>query len=296
MTGEMGMTEDFAPDWLDLREPYDAFARHPGLAALLSGALPQRPRLLDLGAGTGSLLRWLAPQLGRSQAWTLVDADPGLVERAFLTTADRAEAQGWAVTWPGRRTQLVHAPGGTWRVEALIANLVGAPANLPLHQVDAVVCSALCDLVSEGWVEALAEACATRRLPFYATLNVDGATRFSPPLLGDALVARGFARDQRRDKGFLGPALGPAAPQVIAAAFARHGYRITLAPSPWRIPPQDGEMAAEIATGHAEAALRHERRAATAIEAWLARREAQADRLRLAVRIGHTDILALPPR
>jgi SAM-dependent methyltransferase len=154
------VAEEFDGDWLDLREPYDAAARDPGLAAMLAAALPARPRLLDLGAGTGSLLRWLGHFIGRAQAWTLVDRDAALIERAFETIAERAEAVGWAATWPGKRTLLLHSPEGAWRVEGLIANLVLAPANLPLDRVDAVVNTALCDLVSRDWVEAIAAACA----------------------------------------------------------------------------------------------------------------------------------------
>lgn len=289
------MAEEFDGDWLDLREPYDAAARDPGLAAMLAAALPARPRLLDLGAGTGSLLRWLGHFIGRAQAWTLVDADAALLERAFETTADRAEAVGWAATWPGRKTLLVHSPEGAWRVEGLVANLVLAPANLPLDRVDAVVNTALCDLVSRDWIEAMAAACARRRLPFYAALNVTGRERFSPPYPGDALVMRGFRRDQRRDKGFGGVALGPAAPDAIAEAFAAHGYSVHRASSDWIIDRRARLFASEIATGHGSAAMAWERRDAARIEDWIEARRAQAADGLLSVRIGHQDVLALPP-
>ena len=289
------MTESFSPDWLGLREPFDAAARNPELAERLAEALPARPRILDLGAGTGSLLRWLGHFIGRAQAWTLVDADPRMATEAFEALADAADESGWPVTWPGRRTLLMHSPRGAWRVEALVADLAQAPANLPLHAVDAVVNTALCDLVSEGWVQRMAAACAARRLPFYAALNVTGRERFSPPHRGDALVARGFARDQRRDKGFGGTALGARAPGVIAEAFAAQGYDVLRAPSDWVVGRQDGEMAAELAEGHARAALALERRGAGAIAAWMMDRAAQAAQGRLSVRVGHSDILCLPP-
>jgi SAM-dependent methyltransferase len=289
------MAEEFDGDWLDLREPYDAAARNPELAAMLAGALPARPRILDLGAGTGSLLRWLGHFIGRAQAWTLVDADAELIERAFDTIAERAEAVGWAATFPGRKTLLVHAPGGAWRVEGLIADLVQAPANLPLDRVDAVVNTALCDLVSRGWIEAMAAACAQRRLPFYAALNVTGRERFAPPYPGDALVMRGFRRDQRRDKGFGGVALGPAAPDAIAQAFTAHGYTVHRGASDWIVDRRARLFAQEIATGHGAAALAWERRSAEVIEDWIEARRAQAADGMLSVRIGHQDVLALPP-
>ncbi|NKE47504.1 class I SAM-dependent methyltransferase [Roseomonas frigidaquae] len=290
------MAESFDGDWLELREPHDSAARNPDLAAALAEALPARPRLLDLGAGTGSLLRWLAPMIGRAQAWTLVDADGGLLSRAFTTTEDFAEDHDWRATYANRKTLLVHAPGGAWRVEGLIADLRDAPRGLPLGQVDAVVNTALCDLVSADWVSRIAAACAKHRLPFYAALNVTGRERFDPPHPADALVARGFGRDQLRDKGFGGIALGARAPDVIAAAFAAHGYNVRRAASDWRIPRRDPLMAAALASGHARAAMGPLRRERARILDWAVDRRAQAGLSRLSARIGHADILCLPPK
>lgn len=291
------MAEGFSADWLALREPFDAEARDPGLARRLSAALPGRPTLIDLGAGTGSLTRWLGHFLGRPQAWVLADADPELVELAFDTLADAADAVGWRATFPSRRTLLLHAPTGAWRVEAVISDLARAPEGLPLHKADAVTCSALCDLVSEGWLRRVAAACAARRLPFYAALNVSGRERFAPPHPGDAWVARGFARDQRREKGFGGAALGSQAPDAIAEAFRALGYEIHRAPSPWRIPRQAGEMAAELASGHAQAALRQEApREGWRVREWLDDRLDRAETGRLSVTVPHEDVLCLPPK
>ncbi len=288
------MTEAFDGDWLELREPFDAAARNFALAERLAALLPARPRLMDLGAGTGSLFRWLAPLINRAQAWTLVDADSSLIERAFDTIADRADAIGLAVTMPNKKVMLVHAPGGAWRIEALIADLREAPANLPLVNADAVVNTALCDLVSEAWVRRMAAGIAARKIPFYAALNVTGREVFSPPHPADAIVARGFARDQARDKGFAGRALGKAAPAAIAAAFAGHGYSVETAPSDWRIPRQASLMASELAQGHAMAAWRVEKRGRARIEAWDEARQAEAEDGRLSARIGHRDVLAIP--
>jgi SAM-dependent methyltransferase len=297
--------EHFAPDWLALREPFDALARSEALAARLIAALPARPRLIDLGAGTGSLLRWLAPRIGRSQAWTLVDADRALIEEAFHVIAERAEAVGLTVTAPNRRTLLVHAPGGAWRVEALAADLADAPGNLPLHQADAVLCSALCDLVSAAWVDRMA---AALRVPFYAALSVDGRDRFWPPHPADGAMRAAFRRDQARDKGFGGPALGPAAPAALRRAFAARGFAVASAASDWvvhargaqggaMLPIPPGSRAGflrHLVLGQSEAArAQHQGRAA--LVGWGLRRLEQVDDRLLAVRIGHQDVLALPP-
>jgi SAM-dependent methyltransferase len=285
------MSEGFDGDWLDLRELPDARARNLPLAQALSAALPARPRLLDLGAGTGSLFRWLAPIINRPQAWTLVDADAELIERAFDTIAERAVDVGFDVSAPNKRTLLVHTPSGAWRVEGLVLDLAEAPDGLPLQKADGVVCTAFCDLVSRGWVARLA---AGLRMPFYAALNVEGHARFLPPHPADGVVVRAFRRDQGRDKGFGGPALGPDATRVMAAAFRARRFHVTTAPSPWRIGPSETRMLSTLVDGHADAARHQAPRAGRVIGGWAAARAAQARRGMLRAMVGHSDLLALP--
>jgi hypothetical protein len=48
-----------------LRERLDFAARNRTLAVILAERLPMRPRLIDLGDGTGSLFRFMAPVIAR---------------------------------------------------------------------------------------------------------------------------------------------------------------------------------------------------------------------------------------
>lgn len=283
------MIESFSGDWLALREGFDARARSVDLALRLSAALPARPRLLDLGCGTGSLFRWLAPIIGRAQAWVFADADAALLDRALDDTQDWAQDLGLTVTNPGRAL-LIHAPGGAWRIETRRVDLAAPLSALPLAQIDAVTCSALLDLVSAAWIERF---CAVLRVPLLACLNVDGRDSFLPSHPSDRLVRNGFRRDQSRDKGF-GRALGPLAPAVLVAALSSRGFDVRMAASDWRIGQDAGAMLDELVLGHAGAALRQPGARQAAIDDWTDDRMAQARRGRLAIRIGHRDCLALP--
>ena len=283
------MPESFSSDWLARREPHDAAARSAALARALATVLPRNPRLVDLGAGTGSLFRWLAPILAGPQSWTLVDADATLLARAFDDTADWAAARGFATS----RTTFaltIHTLQGAWRLRAEAADLANLPA-LGLNRHHAVVCSALLDIVSAPWIATLA---ATLKRPLLACLSVDGRDAFLPTDPADRLVRAGFRRDQGRDKG-LGPALGPRAPAALAAALRGRGFDTRAASTPWRIPARDADMLDLLVAAYAEAAARHLPTQRPAIRAWAARRAAQANRARLAIRLGHTDTLALPP-
>jgi SAM-dependent methyltransferase len=116
------VTERFDADWLTLREPCDDAARSVALARRLADRLPRRPRLLDLGAGTGSLFRFLAPIVGRGQDWILVDSDAALLDDAFGRTAAWARRQGFAATAPGDAL-LISTPHGLWRMQAVQRDL-----------------------------------------------------------------------------------------------------------------------------------------------------------------------------
>ena len=293
------MSEHFDADWLALREPFDHAARSLRLARRLAERLPARPRLMDLGAGTGSMFRFLAPIIGRGQDWTLVDADAALLDDAFGRTAAWARRQHFAATSDGDALS-VSTPRGVWRMQALQIDLGDADTDggaealpLPLREgergrgatptgagVDAIVCSALLDLVSARYLERLFEQLA---VPFLACLTVDGRDAWLPHHPSDASMRAAFRRDQQRDKGF-GPALGAAAPAFALRSLAARGFVTASAPSDWRIPRTALRMQRALIEGRGMGNA-----------AWQEARLRQALRSRLAITIGHRDILAFPP-
>ena len=281
------MSETFDGDWLALRESFDAAARSMELATRFAAALPERPVIMDLGAGAGSLFRWLAPIIGRDQAWLLVDADAGLLARAQVMTAEWGKRLGFEVQVRDGLT--LRTPTGVWRIGVRIANIADI-GTIGADAADGVVCSALLDLVSTRWIEGLV---AEMRGPLLACMNVDGRDAFRPGHAGDAAVRVGFRRDQARDKGF-GPSVGPRAEAAVRRAFAARGYAVTAMASEWRVPGAAVAMARALVRGHAAAASRWMPAARGTIAVWEHARLRQAVAGRLALRIGHRDLLALP--
>jgi SAM-dependent methyltransferase len=275
------VTDRFAADWLTLREPFDSAARSVALARRLGDRLPRRPRLMDLGAGTGSMFRFLAPIIGRGQDWILVDADAALLDDAFGRTAAWARRHHFAATVEGGEL-LVSTPHGLWRMKAVVRDLATRAASR-CDDADAVVCSALLDLVSASWLSRLRGKLA---VPLLACLTVDGRDVWRPRHPFDALVLAAFRRDMRRDKGF-GPALGTSASGALAATSS--------APSDCHVPRTALSMQRALIDGTADAARNARPAQAAAITAWQEARLRQALRGRLAITIGHRDILALPP-
>jgi SAM-dependent methyltransferase len=276
----------FAPRWLALREPYDHRARSRALALALAARLPRdRPAaLVDLACGTGSSLRYLAPLLGGEQRWRLYDIDP-----ALLAAAGSA-LEGWESGAPVRR-----APGGAsgpgWSARWEARDLRGQLLALT-EGADAVVTSALLDLVSAPWLEELADACAARRLPLLAALTVDGRLRWTPRDRADEAVAAAFRAHQRTDRGW-GPSPGPAAAAACAALLEARGFAVRLERTDWRIPAGHTEMLLEMIEGVAGAAAEVSPRPG-AVQRWRRRRLARAAAGVLSLEVGHADLLAWP--
>jgi SAM-dependent methyltransferase len=264
----------FSAEWLGLREAADHRARDGGLLAALAAHFAGRGavKLVDLGCGTGSNLRALAPILPARQHWRLVDHDAALLEAARGQIAAWAEGAG--------------IPGLT--VEFEIADLRDDLGRALAGEADLVTAAALFDLVSAEWIDRFAALLARRPCAFHTVLIYNGEMRWRPAHSADAAIAAAFNAHQRLDKGF-GPAAGPDAPRILAEKLETAGYRVTAAPSPWRLTGEDRPLIAAVSDGIAQAARETGRLAETEIAAWLATRGALT-----ACEIGHVDLLALP--
>ncbi len=274
----------FSPEWLALREPVDHRSRDPKLAARVVRHLSTlaEARIVDLGCGTGSNLRALAPQLGPRQSWTLVDYD------ARLLTAARDRLLAWADdTTDCRVGVILHKDGREIAVRFRQADLVRDLDAALGETADLVTASALFDLCSTPFIERFAEAIASRRAAFYTVLTYNGVQTWQPDHPADEAMREAFIAHQRTDKGF-GASAGPDAPASLATAFRTAGYAIEEADTPWRLAPDDAGLIADLATGFAGAVEETGRIDAKTISDW--------HRLaRTAAIVGHTDTLALPP-
>ena len=280
------MSETFDSAWLALREPVDHHSRAAAATSLLAPAWRAGgwSRIVDLGSGTGSNLRYLAPKLPGVRHCVLVDHDADLLARAA-------------------------APEGA-EVTCVVGDLAGAGLEtVRQSDADLVTGSALLDLVSKDWLDALAAACREAGCAALFALTYDGGIQWQAAAddrrpaddPDDGLVRRSVNAHQRRDKG-LGPALGPLAGLTAEMIFRAAGYRVWLLPSAWRLGPDEAELARALVDGWEAAAVEElgdtspedGPAAANRMRAWAARRRATIENGRFGLRVGHLDLLALP--
>lgn len=275
----------FSADWLSLREPVDHRSINPQLRARFVQHFADRnaAAVADLGSGSGSSLRALAPYLPQRQTWYLADHDPALLAHA------REALSAWAEKTESCDGRLLLEKAGK-RVDVCFVQAdlgESVPAAL-LDEADVVTSSAFFDLVSGDWIARFAASLAARRLPLYAMLTYDGIEIWQPPHRCDAAMLAAFHADQHRDKGF-GPAAGPDAVPALESALFAHTYDVMRGDSPWLLDSADSALIAALAEGSATAIAASGKAPAPDIASWrLARVHA------LGCTIGHADILALP--
>jgi len=157
---------------------------------------------------------------------------------------------------------------------------------------DLVTASALLDLVSSSWIDALARHCRAVDASALFALTYNGESRCDPFEREDDWVRELMNRHQRQnDKGF-GRAAGPDATSEAARAFAAAGYTVRRARSDWQISPDDRELQRQLIDGWTDAAIEMAPDRAAAIRDWRARRVAHVDAGRSRIVVGHEDLIA----
>ena len=263
----------FSAEWLSLREPYDVRARNPVVMNAVIDAFKGRAnlRVLDLGCGTGSTLRTLAPRLGPAQDWRLVDHDRDLLARAVESST--------RLTVPAR---------------AVSVDLDSQIESLMEEAADLVTMSALLDLASEEWLERFANSVTGRGLHVYAGLSYDGRIEIAPAHPLDEAIIDAVNLHQRRDKGF-GPALGLSAVAAAISKLMQRGFFVVRGPADWLAREQDAAFQNEIVRGWGAAAGEAGKITSVDLYQWLTFREAEIVAGRASLRVGHVDFFAVPP-
>jgi hypothetical protein len=293
---------EFSADWLALREPVDHRSRNLSLQNqvidFLNQSTPVVPGLMhitDLGSGTGSNLRALAPHFGAMQCWTLVDYDSNLLRAARTTLLSWADG-----ILDSNAPNLIREVGSfSGPVESLVitknmktiavqfrcTDLLADYRSILNEPADLITAAAFFDLVAEPWLAAF---CAALSKPLYTVLTYDGKETWGPPNALDADVLRAFHAHQSTNKGF-GAALGPRGADRLQSLLEGKGYITACEPSPWRMDYHDRTLIEQLAMGTASAVPEMGMQETSVIDQW-----EQARRQASHCEIGHIDLFAYP--
>lgn len=292
--------DGFDYEWLRLRFEADARCRDPGLLGRALARLAGRSelRVLDLGAGSGGNLLYLAPRLPAPvQRWALIERDRDLVERV------RGFLESFADRVPGLQVTdgAMQVDGRTARYDSQVASFLDPQCGIYAQPWDAVVANAVFDLMSAAQLDGFLDLARARwqrsRPALYFTLHLDSHIAFAPAVPGDADVIALFHGHMQREQAF-GRSLGPACAGALIDGLGARGLDVQAAPSNLRLGAGDAALL-EANLGFMEGAARDMIAAGAgqgmteaALEEWLADRRGRIERGALGLEIGFQDVLA----
>jgi hypothetical protein len=266
---------EVSTEWLALREPEDAGARSLDLAVAAAAMLPDGPIVVhDLGSGTGSMMRWLAPHLPGPQTWILHDWNAGLIERAIdgPRPRDRDNAAISVISQPGNLADL------------RAADLAGASL---------VTASALLDVLTSRETRAIVDACVGARCPALFTLSVTGEVRLSPRDELDAGFEHAFNAHQLREAGGR-QQLGRYGAPIARGLFTQAGWNVRPSTTMWRLDHRRPRLLSEWFSGWVDAAVEQDSELRSAAARYRQLRTSQIERGELTAHVRHVDLLAWP--
>jgi len=273
----------FDGEWLEAREGPDHRARSVVLTDRLqqwlqrqydvsTGTRLAEPAVMaDIGSGRASNAMYISRRLRIPQVWHLIEQDADLL----TTGMERLRATGLPVI--GHNVMLT--------VDDMDDQL---PSTLHL-----LTASALIDLVSEAWLQALAAAVSRRQAGVLVVLSYAGDFELSPVDSDDVRLKELVNSHQHRDKGS-GSALGPDATIRFRQLLQARGLDVYVENSPWRLDGNDVAVVESLLRGWVCAAEEQAPDAEDWLNAWLDRRLSQLERGELQVTVAHYDLLALP--
>jgi hypothetical protein len=288
--------DDTLAGWLVLREPADTAARSEAVTRALVGAVGGRDsvRVLDLGAGTGANVRYLAPHLPRRQQWLLADRDPELLTMVQVRLSSWAAAHDLGLN--GRpQGCTIHGERLTCDIETRALDLGSLDDASLFAARDVVTASALLDLTSEQWLRTLAGRCRAAGAAALFALSYNGWSTCSPVEPEDDMVRNLLNRHQRTDKGLGGQAAGPEASALAVRCFTEAGYQVRAERSDWMLGSLENELQRRLVAGWADAAIELTPDAGGAIADWRRRRDGHIDTNRSRIVVGHDDMAAWLP-
>ncbi len=266
---------EVSSDWLALREAEDARARSAELAAAVPALLPAGTLTVhDLGSGTGSMVRWLAPRLPGPQTWVLHDWNADLTRRALDVEAPRDRE--------GAPVSLVPQIGELGELSA--AHLNGAAL---------VTASALLDVLTAREAHSLVDACVGAGAPALLSLSVTGEVHLRPRDAGDSAYSNAFNTHQTREtdgRRLLGRHGAP----IVKGLFELAGWKVRTTRTHWLLDAGRTLLLQEWLNGWVDAAEEQDPGLRERFEGYRDLRSAQLARGRLSVDVVHTDLLAWP--
>jgi len=229
----------FTSTWINLRESYDMLSRSNLLQNLYKNNKMNLKKVIDLGGGNGSFLRWCHYKNIIYDDFLIVDNDEALLKSFYPRTKSYLSTMSLS---------LIKDNMMSYRIQSLKKNKDGFITLKKqdlyksidiINDYNLVSFSAVSDLLSKKFIKCLFDK-IDKGTNLYFSICFDGRVKWKNKNKHDKYIVSMFNQHQKQEKT-TGVALGLNSINFIKSLSKKNDYKIYIADSSWSVDSYDND-------------------------------------------------------
>ena len=229
----------FTTTWINLRESYDMLSRSDLLQNLYKNNKMNLKKVIDLGGGNGSFLRWCHYKNIIYDDFLIIDNDEALLKSFYPRTKSYLSTISLS---------LIKDNMMSYRIQNLKTNKDGFITLKKqdfyksidiINDYNLVSFSAVSDLLSKKFIKCLFDK-INKGTNLYFSICFDGRVKWKNKDKHDKYIVSMFNQHQKQEKT-TGVALGLNSINFIKNLSKKNDYKIYIADSSWSVDSQDND-------------------------------------------------------
>ena len=229
----------FTATWINLRESYDMLSRSDLLQNLYKKNKLNLKKVIDLGGGNGSFLRWCHYKNIIYDDFLIIDNDEALLKSFYPRTKSYLSTISLS---------LIKDNMMSYRIQNLKTNKDGFITLKKqdfyksidiINDYNLVSFSAVSDLLSKKFIKCLFDK-INKGTNLYFSICFDGRVKWKNKNKHDKYIVSMFNQHQKQEKT-TGVALGLNSINFIKNLSKKNDYKIYIADSSWSVDSQDND-------------------------------------------------------
>jgi len=229
----------FTATWINLRESYDMLSRSDLLQNLYKNNKLNLKKVIDLGGGNGSFLRWCHYKNIIYDDFLIIDNDEALLKSFYPRTKSYLSTISLS---------LIKDNMMSYRIQNLKTNKDGFITLKKqdfyksidiINDYNLVSFSAVSDLLSKKFIKCLFDK-IDKGTNLYFSICFDGRVKWKNKNKHDKYIVSMFNQHQKQEKT-TGVALGLNSINFIKNLSKKNDYKIYIADSSWSVDSQDND-------------------------------------------------------
>ena len=229
----------FTATWINLRESYDMLSRSDLLQNLYKNNKMNLKKVIDLGGGNGSFLRWCHYKNIIYDDFLIIDNDEALLKSFYPRTKSYLSKMSLSL----KKDNMM-----SYRIQNLKTNKDGFITLKKqdfyksidiINDYNLVSFSAVSDLLSKKFIKCLFDK-INKGTNLYFSICFDGRVKWKNKDKHDKYIVSMFNQHQKQEKT-TGVALGLNSINFIKNLSKKNDYKIYIADSSWSVDSQDND-------------------------------------------------------